>query len=207
MDTTLYNFYDPMCSWCYAFEPVWGKIQEELAGRIIVRRILGGLAPDDDAPMPDEMRQYIKGAWRRIEEMVPGTVFDFSYWDICVPRRSTYPACRAVIAARKQGEIFEVAMLHAVQRAYFRQARNPSDHTTHIQLAEELGLDCTQFEIDLSSRETQLELAAEVEFTGSLNIPGYPCLVLFYKGGYHHIPHDYTMPQPALEVISGIIKP
>ena len=124
-----------MCSWCWAFRPAWTAIRARLPKDITPKRVLGGLAPDTRQPMPEAMRTYIQDNWRRIERAVPGTKFNFEFWNRCRPKRSTYPACRAVIAAIAQGREFEEPMIEAIQRAYYLDARNPSDDETLIALA------------------------------------------------------------------------
>ncbi|MFQ5661052.1 MAG: DsbA family protein [Gammaproteobacteria bacterium] len=204
IETTLYYFHDPMCSWCYAFQPAWEKIKTGLPEEVKVENIVGGLAPDDENPMPERIRNYIQGCWHRIEEVVPGTVFNFNYWSECEPRRSTYPACRAVIAAKIQGREYEEPMIHAIQEAYYRNAQNPSDYETHLQLACELKLDVPKFEKDLFSREIDEELERQIDFSGKLGIPGFPCLVLNREGEYIQVPHDYNDPCPTLDAIDSV---
>ena len=47
MSRTLIYVHDPMCSWCYGFENTRRHIVDALDGRMPVRRLLGGLAPED----------------------------------------------------------------------------------------------------------------------------------------------------------------
>ena len=138
--TTLYYVHDPMCSWCWGFRPVWQEIRQNLAGNIQVKYLLGGLAPDNDEIMPVAMQQDIAGYWRKIQQHIPNTEFNFDFWQQCEPRRSTYPACRAVIAARKQQADIELAMIEGIQKAYYLHAQNPSNDDTLISLAVKLGL-------------------------------------------------------------------
>jgi putative protein-disulfide isomerase len=123
MDKVLYYVHDPMCSWCWAFNKTWAKIQTQLPADIEVRYILGGLAPDNDQPMPLELQQRISSGWYKIEEAVPGTQFNHEFWTLCKPRRSTYPSSRAIIAAKKLDNTSEKRMLLAIQQAYYLQAK------------------------------------------------------------------------------------
>jgi hypothetical protein len=50
--TTLVYVHDPMCSWCWGFDPVLRELVSSLPEGVAVRRLLGGLAPDSDEPMP-----------------------------------------------------------------------------------------------------------------------------------------------------------
>lgn len=198
---TLVYVHDPMCSWCWGFDPVLRKLLSSLPGGVSVRRLLGGLAPDSDEPMPREMREYIEGQWRSIQQRIPGTPFDFGFWTRCQPRRSTYPACRAVIAARQQGPGNDERMTHAIQRAYYLEARNPSDTSTLLDLAAELGLDEPQFECDLESGSTDRQLQEEIEESRALGIRGFPGLALLDGDTHVQVAVDYTDHRPMLEVI------
>lgn len=188
---TLYYVHDPMCSWCYAFQPVWSELKRRLGGQLVIQGVLGGLAPDTDAPMPDATRVYVQANWRRIMEVVPAIQFNFEFWTRCQPRRSTYPACRAVIAAANQGAEVEEPMIQAIQRAYYRDARNPSDTETLQDLARELGLDTKRFAEAFHSPSTHAELLRQIEFSRRLGARGFPSLILATKTGFRLIEHDY----------------
>jgi len=203
--TVLYYVHDPMCSWCYAFAPVWESVRGALPEGISLETVLGGLAPDSDTPMPDDMRQKIKGAWQRIESVVLGTEFNYDFWTHCQPRRSTYPACRAVIAAREQGAEHESAMVTAIQRAYYREARNPSLIETLTELAGELGLDASRFEATLVSPECENTLQAEIGRSVSLGVRGFPTLLLGNGGTGVYVKHDYNDANLTAErIVEGI---
>ncbi len=173
----LYYFLDPMCSWCWAFRPALQKIEAELPDGVELIRILGGLAADTDHPMPEAMREKLQEIWRTIQEKVPGTEFNFQYWEVCTPRRATYRACRAVIAANLQGD-WGAAMIEAIQQAYYLEARNPSDTSTLVELAKTLGLDTERFSFDLDHPDTQVELDRQIAFARARGVKGFPTLLL-----------------------------
>ena len=206
MTTILYYFHDPMCSWCYAFRPVWKEIKAGLPTDLPVQSILGGLAPDSTVAMPEEMKMRIQGYWRRIEQIVPGTVFNYGFWTECVPVRSTYPACRAVIAAAKQSSGYADLMVEAIQDAYYQQARNPSLYETHLQLASELRMNTDKYKEDLSSADTNGELQRQIQLTSEMGVTGFPSLVLQTASGNIPIHHHYSSAAPALQQINSIMK-
>lgn len=168
--------------------------------------VLGGLAPDTDEAMPKDLREWLQNTWRKIQDHVPGTRFNFEFWQRCTPRRSTYPACRAVIAARAQGENKDDAMTLAIQQAYYLQARNPSDRATLIALAGELGLDMHRFECDLDSLETALTLESEIALTRRIGARAFPSLILSNHDCYAQIPIDYRDPQAILDNIESRLR-
>ena len=201
MSLVLFYAHDPMCSWCWAFRPAWDYVYQSLPEQIRLVRLLGGLAPDTNEPMPKAQQQMLQDIWRNIEARIPGTEFNFDFWSQCQPRRSTYPACRAVIAAVKQGQENHELMTNAIQRAYYLQARNPSDAATLIALAEELHLDAGLFEHDLNSAETNEALNRQIEFCYQLGVPGFPSLVLHTGNIASRIPVEFNNPEFQLQLI------
>ena len=189
---TLIYIHDPMCSWCWGFRPVWQQIQQAVAGKLDVRYVLGGLAADTDEPMPEEMRLNVIDNWRRIQREIPGTEFNYDFWSRCSPRRSTYPACRAIIACRMQQPELESEMLLLIQQAYYLLARNPSDLDVLVALAEQLGLDTRQFVDDIQSEVCQNVLLEEIEFCREINISSFPSLVLKQGKSYTSLDIDYN---------------
>jgi len=204
MTITLYYIHDPMCSWCWAFRPAFGKLLQQLPEAIQVEKLLGGLAPDTDEPMSEAMRERLQQTWQRIEQNVPGTHFNFDFWQQTEPRRSTYPSCRAVIAARAQGK--DEAMLEAIQRAYYQQARNPSDTTTLIELATEIGLDINAFSHALNDAGTQQKLEQEMLRAEALGVDSYPSLVLSIDASHWQVPVDYNDAGKMLDTIEWLLE-
>ena len=202
--TILYYVHDPMCSWCWGFRPTWLKVQKALPENVSVVSLLGGLAADTSQPMPDEMQQKISAIWRTIQQQIPATTFNFDFWIQNTPKRSTYPACRAIIAARQQNPSLEQAMILAIQQAYYLKAMNPSESKILVQLADKLGLDTDLFARDLVSEQTQQILLDEIHMAKSLGVQGFPSLVLANKGDYSMTNIDYTQPDVILQQINTL---
>ncbi|HSP00909.1 MAG TPA: DsbA family protein [Thioalkalivibrio sp.] len=201
--TRLYYVHDPMCSWCWAFAPVLAELEARLPSHVPMERLLGGLAPDSDEAMPAPMRDYLQATWREIQRRVPGTRFDFAFWARCTPRRSTYPASRAVIAARGQGEAFDGAMTRAIQQAYYTRALNPSEDATLIALAGELGLDVAAFTQALNAPSTGERLLQEIARSRAMGADSFPSLVLQHGGRRQAVPVDYQDCASMLSIIQA----
>lgn len=199
---TLYYFHDPMCSWCWGYRPTAQRLFSSLPAGVPRTNILGGLAPDSDEPMPQAQRDAIAGYWRRIEDML-GTTFNHDFWTNCEPRRSTYPACRAVIAAAKQGR--EEDMILAIQEAYYLRAKNPSDTDTLRRLAVELELDAAVFDADLESGDTEEELRRQIGFARRSGTSGFPSLALEYGDQLIPVSVDYKDYATTLKEIEHLL--
>ncbi len=201
----LYYIHDPMCSWCWGFRPVLDELLQRLPSDLSHSRLLGGLAPDSDQPMPESLREELQAIWRRIQETLPGTRFNFDFWSRNVPRRSTYPACRAVIAARELQPAREDAMILAIQQAYYLQARNPSDDSTLIDLAAGIGLDPGAFRARLHAPETGDQLEREILQARQMGIHSFPSLALHKADRLWPVAVDYHSADPMLESLQMML--
>lgn len=202
---TLYHAHDPMCSWCWGFKPNWQKLEKALPENIKVEYVLGGLAPDSDEPMPEPMRQMLQEVWQRISHTIPGTEFNFDFWTQNTPRRSTYPACRAVLTAKAQNADFEHPMITAIQHAYYLQAKNPSDDSTLIDLAGQIGCDVNLFKQSLNSQEIADALNADFSVAQRIGANSYPSLFLQAAGkAITPIALNYTDVTPMLAQIEAL---
>lgn len=203
---TLHYIYDPMCSWCWGFRPTWEAIQAGLGDGFNTRYVLGGLAPDSQEPMPESMQQKLQMTWRRIQEVIPDTTFNYDFWVDCQPRRSTYPACRAVIAATQQGANFEAPMVLAIQQAYYLQAKNPSNEDVLCECAESIGVDVALFSAFLQGEEVHQLLQKDIDYfhylSAKTGAAGFPSLVLSDNiDSSIAVPIDYNHPQVSLDFI------
>lgn len=166
--TRLQYVADPLCSWCYGFAPTLEKIEQ----RFEVEIVLGGLAPDAEEPMDPAMSRYVQGAWRAVEEAT-GQPFDHSLWAKAAPRRSTWPACRAVIAAEEVAGRGR-AMFRALQAAFYTQARDATDPAVVLEVARELGLD---LEPTLDAPATKAALEEHFRRRDEFGVSGFPSLI------------------------------
>ncbi|CAM2953779.1 DsbA family protein [Vibrio rarus] len=199
----LYYVYDPMCAWCWGYKPAWQTIESKLQDTLSVTYVVGGLAPDSDVPMPMEMRQQIASYWQKIEALL-GTQFNHEFWQTNTPRRSTYPSCRAMLAARLQGK--EKSLLTAVQHAYYLQARNPSNVSTLEALAEETGLDVAAFRQAMSSDEIEQQLQSELAFARSIGGNSFPSLFVEKDSTVIEVPVDYRDPMLTIKQIEKVLE-
>ncbi len=203
---------DPMCSWCWGFAPQLEEIRRALPPEVEVRTRMGGLAPDSDEPMPQEVRAYVQGAWSTVAERT-GARFDWSFWERNTPRRSTYPACRAVLAAAAQDPRAGDAMFARIQRAYYLEGRNPSDLATLDALALDLPpldpvfdpiFDPARFRVDLRSPAIDARLRDDLAEVARLGVSGFPTLVLEHGDARTTVCRGYARAADVLAAIDAL---
>ena len=200
---TLYYVHDPMCSWCYAFKPTLDELRKKLNSNIKIINVVGGLAKHSNEVMPKDVQEKIENIWYEIKRVV-GTKFNHDFWKKCIPRRSTYLACQATILARYENK--EDEMIEAIQNAYYLNAQNPSDASTLITLAKQIGMNEKKFEKDLKSDKIEEDLQNELNFRRSLNVKNFPSLILKYKKELYPINIKYNDYKSMLEQINDMVE-
>jgi len=170
----LYYVMDPMCAWCYAFAP---ELEEFLKKHTFleVDWIMGGLAPDNHHPMDENLKQTISSYWHDIEKRTRVT-FNHHFWILNTPYRSTYPACRAIIAAESLKAKSAHQMVKSIQSAYYLEAKNPSLDETLVACASSIGLDKSQFLKVFTSQETEQRFQKHLHLTYQLQARAFPAL-------------------------------
>ncbi len=203
----LYYAHDPMCSFCWAFRPTWSTVKSELLEHypeIKIQYLLGGLAPDSDQIMPEEVRAKVQSAWRYIEKNIPGTRFNHDFWVSQQPRRSTYPSCRAVVAVKMLAPELEDEIILAIQQAYYLQALNPSDDDTLIGCAEKIGLDAAVFKETYQSDQCNQAFMQESQFCRSIGMNSFPSIVLVRGENRFNVPIEYNHADKLLDSLRQI---
>ncbi len=79
-----------------------------------------------------------------------------------------------------------------IQQAYYRQARNPADNETLIELAGEIGLDQGRFSEKLVADQTHQQLLDEIAAARSIGISGFPSLILQEDDRFKSVLINYT---------------
>ncbi len=167
--------------------------------------VLGGLAPDTNEPMPETMRAMIRQTWQKIERRVPGVHFNYDFWTNNTPVRATYPACRAILAARKQRAAAETEMRRAIQKAYYQKALNPSRPEILTQCACEIGLDAVLFAADLISTDVEAALENELRMASTMCVFSFPSLRFQYRDKLYSISIEYSDDEKMLNEIEAIM--
>ena len=94
-------------------------------------------------------------------------------------------------------------MINAIQHAYYLRAMNPSDVSTLIALAKDIGLDAQRFTDDLASDGIQRELERQFALRRSIDVYSFPSLVLQIGQESYPVPLDYQDHQISAEFIAA----
>ncbi|WP_028468652.1 DsbA family protein [Neptunomonas japonica] len=195
---------DPMCSWCWAFSPTIQAIKKHFP-TLTIQYVMGGLATDSDSTMSLEQQKAIQSIWHQIEAKT-GAQFNYDFWTQCTPRRSTWRACRAIIVADQLQPGSASTMAQAIQQAYYLEAKNPSDSATLTALATTIGIDTTEFSIQLDAQDTHQQLKNHMMISQQLDVSGFPALRAVKGQQAIRISDGYCSSEGVIKRLQGIIE-
>jgi len=181
MEKTLIYFADPMCSWCWGFQPVMSKIRERVDGLAETVIFVGGLRPFTDHAMTEKDKSYVRNHWNHVFE-ASGQPFDSAFFERENFVYDTEPACRAVVAARRMDEGKSHAMLDRLHRAFYAECQDTTDPEVIANLATEIGLDRDAYKVAFEDESSRQETLAEFQYTQRSQINGFPTLVGVTEG-------------------------
>jgi putative protein-disulfide isomerase len=184
-------FADPMCSWCYGFAPVITTLVEHFADRLGFRIVMGGLRPGNRLEMRPKDREYLRDTWLRVAES-SGQPFDLSFLERERFVYDTEPACRAVVAARANGDLAALTMMEAISSAFYAQNFDVTRDDVLIEIAWTLGHDRSAFAELLASDVVRNATVQDFVFAKQSGVEGFPCLVAGDEvGGYQLVTHGF----------------
>lgn len=202
MPKQLLYFADPMCSWCWGFSPVMDRLIEEVAGRVPVHVILGGLRPGVTEPMDERAKATIREHWEHVREST-GQPFDFAFFDRQGFRYDTEPACRAVVAVRRLDAASALPFLRALHWRFYAENRDVTDAGELTAAAARFGLDRTDFAEAFTDPETFEVTAWDFNTARRLGVTGFPALVAQEDDRAAYITMGYQPWEDLAPVIRG----
>jgi putative protein-disulfide isomerase len=190
---------DPMCSWCYGFAPVIAAIAERFEERMPLKLVMGGLRAGNTVAMRPEDKDYIRGAWTRVNA-ASGQPFDFDFFDREGFVYDTEPACRAVVTARRLLPRVALSFKVRISRAFYAENRDMTSAEEIATVAEEAGFERETFAEAFIAPETRNETFHDFLTAQQFGIHGFPTLIAGSdEEGYALITNGYQPAENLLE--------
>ena len=171
----LIYFADAMCSWCYGFAPVIGRIRAAFGEALPIQLVMGGLRPGTAEPMTEKARATVLEHWGHVEE-ASGQPFDPSVLTESFVY-DTDPAARAVVLVRGHDPEMAMDFLERVQRAFYAEGRNVTCPEELAVLATEFGFEAEPFTQALTGEAIKDATWRDYAVSQRAGVSGFPTLV------------------------------
>ena len=188
--TQLIYVADPMCSWCYGFGPELSRLLSEL-GDAELGLVMGGLRSGTTEPMDAQRKATLHEHWQQVHEASglpfsdaamadPGFVYD------------TEPACRAVVAVRELLPARSLDYFHAVQEAFYADAKDVTRSDVLADIAETMAIPRAEFIATFESALTREATQQDFLITQRWGVSGFPTLIMEHRERLHALTVGYT---------------
>ena len=184
----LYYFTDPICSHCWAGEPVLRRLEDEYREHLNARVILGGLLPkwDGFADRANGIRgpEDVAHHWREVGEAARMPI-DGSLW-LRDPVTSSYPPSRVYAVIKEKDAALAREFLRRAREAVFAFDRNISDPEVLAELVDGLGrpeLRGSAVVAEADSERGHELLDRDISLARELGVRGFPTILLMDEDG------------------------
>jgi predicted DsbA family dithiol-disulfide isomerase len=176
----VYYVTDPICSHCWALEPVLRRFVEQYGHYVNFHTIMGGLLEkwDGFADVSNGISSPsdVAGHWREVGEHsrmpIDGTVW------LENPIQSSYPPSRVFKVIQKHnGEIANV-FLRRVREAVFVFNQNIAENSVLIGIVNNLGLDGEKIVKEAELPIGQQLLTEDFALASQLGVRGFPTIIM-----------------------------
>jgi putative protein-disulfide isomerase len=178
----LYYVTDPICSHCWALEPVHRRFVEQYGQYFNLHTVMGGLLEKwHDGPIDPANGIYkpadVAGHWREVGEYsrmpIDGSLM------IDNPVQSSYPPSRVFkVIQKNHNDALAHQYLRRAREALFAFNQNISDKSVLIDIVNNLGLDGNTIVNDAEQPMGQQLLNEDFQLASSLGVRGFPTIIL-----------------------------
>src|SRR5690625_4129809 len=178
----IYYVTDPICSHCWAQEPVFRRFIKQYAHYFNFHTVMGGLLEKwHDGPIDPGNGIYkpadVAGHWREVGEHTRMPI-DGSLM-VNDPVESSFPASRVFKVIQKNySDTKATEYLRRAREALFVYNKNISNDSTLIELVNNIDLDGEEIINEANQPHTQSLLNEDFELTRNLGARGFPSIIM-----------------------------
>ena len=174
---------DPMCSWCWGFEPVIKTLQKKIDPKIKFSLLLGGLRSQGDQAWTNEFKDFLQEHWKQVEAKT-GQKFNTQILEKKTFEYNTEPACRALVTLREIDATKQFLFLNALQEAFYLRAVDITNEKELSILVQDFGVDEGEF-LSLFRSDKMIEKTqADVYKSRSMGANVFPSVVIIDEEGH-----------------------
>jgi len=190
----LIYIFDPLCGWCYGFDPVMMRLERNYADEVDFVVFSGGMLVGEAARPIAEMRGYIKSVLPTLAErtgievgdaFLTGILEDDTYINDSLPPSMALNAFKEL---KPEGAL---AYAHDLQFAHFVEGKSLNDPATFVAVAESNGVGAEAFMERYQDPECRGRTEAEFELWRGLGVSGYPTLILAGREGMRGVSRGF----------------
>jgi putative protein-disulfide isomerase len=182
---TIRFVFDPLCGFCYAFEPEMKKLVDQYKSKFVFDIIAGGMIIGKDEGPIGKVAPHIAYGYKQLEKMstvkfgdkfLNGILKEGSY-----QMSSEMPSIAVAVFKSMQPEN-AIAFAADVQKMFYYDGMRLNEPANYKALVTKYGLDAETFAAQLVMPEWKAKTYAQFKQTEMLGISGFPALLFLQNG-------------------------
>ena len=196
-----------MCGWCYAFSPIIKQLALDYKNDFDFELLNGGMVVGEREGLIGDFANYVLNAYPQVEAH-SGIKFGEPYLDKLRNNTLYNSSVLPSIAM----EVFKsflphelIAFSSAIQQALFFEGKDGQAIQTYVQLAQEFGLEASQFSELVRTETYKVKTFEGFENAAKLGVNGYPAVLALHKGNYYSLARGFA-PYAQMEMMFEKLK-
>jgi putative protein-disulfide isomerase len=201
----IYHF-DPLCGWCFAFQPTMRSVREAYPELPIALRYGGLVVGERVAPIANS-RDYLINGLADVQQRA-GVAAGPAFYEGLLAEGSyvsnSEPPCRAILVMQQLAPERAYDFAAALPDIFYVHGRPLDDPDVLAELAAAQGVDPAEFLRRWQSAEAREELQRAFAATRASGLTTYPTLLYQNGGTLTLITQGYMQPGAAVERIARL---
>jgi putative protein-disulfide isomerase len=181
---------DPMCSWCWGFEPELQKLKSAVEADTKFSIIAGGLRGKNSQAWDSNFKNFLATYWNDVQKQT-SQEFNFSLLNKQHFDYNTEPSCRAIVCVRELDVSKVFVVLQALQKAFYHDALDITDTEVICDVIELCEINKNDFLTLFNSQKTKDHTVADGYKARSMGANVFPSLVFIDEEGHLSVIKGY----------------
>jgi len=200
--------FDPICSWCYTFNPVMEKLHAKYKDKIDFTVVAGGMITGPKVRTVSEIAEYILEGYSDMEKL-SGVKFGEPYLELVKEGStvlSSVKPCQSVVAFRSLKPELVLNYSHDLQKIFFLKGYNLNEDSTYRSIAKKYNIDEQVFLDKMVSDSIKTATLLDFKKVEEAGVSGFPTLIMRINGQVILITEGFEKLEKLEKKIDKILK-
>lgn len=202
--------FDPLCGWCYGFEPVMEKVQANYGSDFEFEVISEGMVmPENERPV-SELREFLENAIPALEDRT-GISISKAYYDNILHNdsivlNSVLPS-RVFFALKPYCKYKEVELARKIQDLLYQQGLDIGKYESYTSLFQEYSPEqVNTIEAFVSTEAVKTGTQKMFNQSQQMRVSGFPALLFEHEEKTYNLNIGYTSYENMAELLGKVKK-
>ena len=190
---TIVYIFDPICGWCYSFNPVIDKLHVKFKHNVDLVVVSGGMIIDKKARPIADMSEFILAGYEDMQNLT-GVKFGTPYIQMVEEGKELLDSEKPALATTAFQTLHPHKVLEFVQKlqeSHFLYGKSLNNDSTYSHLAKHFGINPAEFLQTMNSDSIKTATRSDFKKVEDAGINGFPTLLIKIGGQVQAITRGY----------------